>query len=209
MLARSTRLGPYEIINCVGAGGMGEVYRARDTRLDRIVALKVLAPELAEDPRFRARLEREAKVISRVTHPNICVLYDVGESVVEGENGEDGLPRQIRYIVMEYVDGETLTGRLARGPLPLAQVLRYGAEIASALDTAHRAGITHRDVKPGNVILTKSGAKLLDFGIARHGESSAPDADVAARTETIPITGEGTVLGTYQYMAPEQLAALG
>ena len=189
-LSPGTRLGPYEIISAIGAGGMGEVYKARDTRLDRSVAVKVLPVEFARDAQLRMRFEREARAISALTHPNICTLYDVGEN----------------YLVMELLDGENLADRLARGPLPLADALRCGIEISDALDKAHRHGIVHRDLKPGNVIISKSGAKLLDFGLARK-----PDAGVVvpnAPTAQQPLTAEGTIVGTFQYMAPEQLEGL-
>jgi len=182
-----TRLGPYEIVAPLGAGGMGEVYRARDTRLDRSVAIKVLPADLANRAELRARFEREAKTISSLNHPNICALYDVGED----------------YLVMELLEGETLADRIARGPLPIEQILRTGIEIADALDKAHRRGIVHRDLKPANIMLTKSGAKLLDFGLAKEsplGGGSANDATVARA-----LTSEGTIVGTFQYMAPEQL----
>src|SRR6202171_1706695 len=156
-----TRLGPYEILSAVGAGGMGEVYRAKDTRLDRIVALKILPDHLADRAELRERFEREAKTISSLNHPHICTLYDVGH--------QDG----IDYLVMEYLEGETLAARLVKGPLPLDQVLKYAIEIADALDKAHRKGITHRDLKPGNIMLTKSGAKLLDFGLAKLKQQDA------------------------------------
>ena len=149
------RLGPYEILSAVGAGGMGEVYRAKDTRLDRIVAIKILREHHASNPELRERFEREARTIASLNHPHICTLHDVGH--------QDG----IDYLVMEYVEGETLAARLEKGPLPLDQVLRYAIEIADALDKAHRKGVTHRDLKPGNIMLTKSGAKLLDFGLAK------------------------------------------
>ena len=167
-LSAGVRLGPYEITSPLGAGGMGEVYRARDTRLDRTVAIKVLPAHLATSPERRQRFEREAKAISALTHPHICVLHDVGQ--------HDG----IDYLVMEYLEGETLADRLRKGALPLEQVLRYGIEIAGALDVAHRHGIVHRDLKPGNVMLTKSGAKLLDFGLAK---LRAPDTPVSAASE--------------------------
>ncbi|MEO6258963.1 MAG: serine/threonine-protein kinase, partial [Thermoanaerobaculia bacterium] len=188
-----TRLGPYEIVSRIGAGGMGEVFRGRDTRLDRPVAIKVLPASLAGNEQFRARFEREAKTISQLNHPNICTLYDIGH-----ESGTS-------YLVMELLEGESLADRLVRGPLPLADVIRYGAQIAAALDRAHRAGITHRDLKPGNVVITKSGAKLLDFGLAK--SSATPVlVSVDGATEHKPLTQEGTILGTFQYMAPEQLA---
>src|SRR6185503_12696013 len=155
-LAAGDKLGPYEILAPIGAGGMGEVYRARDTRLDRTVAIKILPPHLAEDRQFRERFEREAKSISALNHPNICALYDIGRD------------RDTEFLVLEYLEGETLADRLARGPLPLSEVLRIAVEIAGALNVAHRQAIVHRDLKPGNVILTKSGAKLLDFGLAKH-----------------------------------------
>ena len=195
-----TRLGPYEIISPLGAGGMGEVYRARDTRLGRDVAVKVLPQHLSSNPEVRARFEREAKTVSSLNHPNICVLHDVGR---EGDTD---------YLVMELIEGETLADRLARGPLPPTDVLKLGAQIADALDRAHRAGVIHRDLKPGNVMLTKSGAKLMDFGLARGtGLSGAPGSGVSiaglTQSPTIaqPLTAEGTIIGTFQYMAPEQL----
>src|SRR5439155_26338956 len=155
MLSSGTRLGPYEIVAAIGAGGMGEVYRARDTRLERTVAVKVLPSHLSSSPEVRQRFEREAKTISQLSHPHICALYDVGN--------QDG----VEYLVMEYLEGETLADRLLKGPLPTEQTQRYGIEIADALDKAHRQGIVHRDLKPGNVMLTKSGVKLLDFGLAK------------------------------------------
>src|SRR5882762_5097692 len=155
-LAAGHRLGPYEIVGPLGAGGMGEVYRARDTRLERTVAIKVLPQHMSASPEARQRFEREAKTISQLSHPHICALYDVGR---EGET---------EYLVMEYLEGQTLSERLGQGGLPLDQTLRYGIEIAEALDKAHRQGIVHRDLKPGNIMLTKSGAKLLDFGLAKY-----------------------------------------
>jgi serine/threonine protein kinase len=188
------RLGPYEILSSIGAGGMGEVYRAKDTRLDRIVAIKVLPAHLSDRAELRERFEREAKAISSLNHPHICTLYDVGH--------QDG----IDYLVMEYVEGETLATRLAKGPLPLDQVLRYAIEIADALDKAHRKGVTHRDLKPGNIMLNKSGSKLLDFGLAKLREDAAPATPLSQLpTGKDPITAQGTILGTLQYMAPEQL----
>src|ERR1700757_2923899 len=154
-LISGTKLGPYEIVGPLGAGGMGEVYRAKDTRLDRTVAVKILPAHLSNDPVRKQRFEREAKTISNLNHPHICVLYDVGH-----QDGTD-------YLVMECVEGETLAKRLEKGPLPLEQVLKHGAEIADALDRAHRTGIVHRDLKPGNIMLTATGAKLLDFGLAK------------------------------------------
>jgi hypothetical protein len=192
-LSQGTRLGPYEIVAPIGAGGMGEVYRARDTRLERTVAVKVLPTHLVDDSDRRQRFEREAKTISGLSHPNICTLHDVGH--------EAG----VAYLVMEHLEGESLEERLKRGPLPLGQALRYGIEIAEALDAAHRHGVTHRDLKPGNVILTKSGAKLLDFGLAKHQTPDSTDGVSALATAEKPLTEAGTLLGTFQYMAPEQL----
>lgn len=196
-----SRLGPYEVIAPVGAGGMGEVYRARDTRLGRDVAVKVLPSHMSENAEARARFEREARVISGLNHPHICVLHDLGR---EGE---------IDYLVMELVEGESLAQRLGRGPLPTAEVLRIGAEIADALDRAHRAGVVHRDLKPGNVMLSKSGAKLMDFGLAREsraaGVLSRTSSGLAAMSQSptiaTPLTTEGSFVGTSRYMAPEQL----
>jgi serine/threonine protein kinase len=199
-LAAGTRLGPYEIQAPIGAGGMGEVYRARDTRLERTVAVKVLPAHLSSSAESRQRFEREAKTISQLSHPHICALYDVGN--------HDG----VEFLVMEYLEGETLSDRLAKGPLAFEQVLRFGLEIADALDKAHRQGIVHRDLKPGNVMITKSGVKLLDFGLAkaiapntaRSGISVTALPTQQARAE---LTAEGSILGTLQYMAPEQLEA--
>ena len=200
MLSAGMRLGPYEVLSAIGAGGMGEVYRARDTRLDRMVAIKTLTPRLAEDPLFRERFEREARSVSRLSHPHICTLHDVGT-----ESGQTRQP--IYFLVLEYLEGETLGARLRRGSLPVDDVLRIGSEIASALESAHRQGVVHRDLKPGNVMLTKGGAKLLDFGLAK---LAAPAGDVQSAvapqaTETAFITSEGAILGTLPYMAPEQL----
>lgn len=160
-LPLGTRLGPYEIVSPLGAGGMGEVYRARDTRLDREVAIKVLPSHLSNNTEFRQRFEREAKAISQLSHPHICALYDVGSH--EGTE----------YLVMELLEGQTLSDRLEKGPLPTEQVLKFGIEIADALDKAHRQGIVHRDLKPGNIMLTRSGVKLLDFGLAKLRPSTA------------------------------------
>jgi eukaryotic-like serine/threonine-protein kinase len=173
---------------------MGEVYRARDTRLDRIVAIKILPDHLASRAELRERFEREAKTIASLNHPHICTLYDVGQ-----QDGTD-------YLVMEYLEGETLAERLKKGPLPLAQVLRYAIEIADALDKAHRTGITHRDLKPSNIMLTKSGTKLLDFGLAKLRQDAAPGSPLSQLpTANEGITAQGTILGTLQYMAPEQV----
>ncbi len=188
-IVAGTRLGPYEIVAPLGAGGMGEVWRGRDTRLDRSVAIKILPAALAGDAQFKIRFEREARAISQLNHPHICTLYDVGDS----------------YLVMELLEGESLADRVTKGPMPLEQVLRYGTQIADALDKAHREGIVHRDLKPGNVMITKSGAKLLDFGLAK---SAVAPSGVFEATEHKPLTAEGTVIGTVQYMAPEQLEGL-
>src|SRR5262245_32381453 len=207
-----TRLGPYEIVSPLGAGGMGEVYRARDTRLNRSVAVKVLPPELASDPDRRSRFEREAHAIAALSHPHICTIFDVGR-----ENGTD-------YLVMELLEGETLADRLAgqsrrsssagdgrakaERPLPIPEVLRYATEIADALDKAHRAGIVHRDLKPANIMLTKSGAKLLDFGLAKLKGPAVPISMTAIEQATTtggPRTTSGTILGTVHYMSPEQV----
>src|SRR6266516_130973 len=210
-LAPGVRLGPYEILSPLGAGGMGEVYRAKDTRLDRLVAVKVLPSHLSASPESRQRFEREAKTISQLSHPHICALYDVGN--------QDG----VEFLVMEYLEGDTLSERLTRGPLPFDQVLRFGIEIADAPDKARRQGIVHRDLKPGNVMLTKSGVKLLDFGLAKTlersleaigreqaaaGQHPMAGANVTALPTVVGsanLTQEGTILGTFQYMAPEQL----
>jgi Tol biopolymer transport system component len=189
-----SRLGPYEIVSPLGAGGMGEVWRGRDTRLGRDVAIKILPEGFAQNEQFRARFEREAKTISSLNHPSICTLFDVGH-----EN-------DTHFLVMELIEGESLADRLAKGPLPADQVLRYGSQVADALDRAHKQGIIHRDLKPGNVMLTRTGAKLLDFGLARSSaESAAVQGMTNMPTHARPLTQEGTILGTFQYMAPEQL----
>jgi len=194
-LSAGTKLGPYEIVAPLGAGGMGEVYRARDTRLGRDVAIKVLPEHLADRPDLRERFDREARAIASLNHSHICTLHDIGRQDATG------------YLVMELVEGQTLAQRLLKGPLPIEQVLQYAIEIAGALDKAHRSGITHRDLKPGNIMLTKSGVKLLDFGLAK----LTRDAAVTTNTvTTLPsaeraITAEGSIIGTLQYMAPEQL----
>lgn len=194
-LTSGTKLGPYEILSKIGAGGMGEVYRARDTRLERTVAIKVLPSEFSRDAELRKRLEREARTLSSLAHPHICPLYDVGQ--------QDG----VYFLVMEYLEGETLAHRLLKGALPAGQVLQYGIEISDALERAHRHGIIHRDLKPGNVVLTKDGAKLLDFGLARVEAPAAPLSDTltSLETQSQKLTEKGVVLGTFQYMAPEQL----
>jgi Tol biopolymer transport system component len=196
MLTSGTKLGPYEIIGNLGAGGMGEVYRARDTRLDRTVAVKVLPSHLSSDPNLRQRFDREARTISGLSHPNICHLYDVGS--------QDGTS----FLVMEYLEGETLAERLRKGPLALDQVLKYGIEICDGLERAHKGGVIHRDLKPGNIMLTKSGTKLMDFGLAKPVlPASAPATGL---TQTLasaqsPLTTQGMLVGTFQYMSPEQV----
>ena len=196
-LTPGTTLGPYEIQTPLGAGGMGEVYTARDTRLDRTVAIKVLPEHVASDPDLKQRFEREAKTVAALSHPHICPVFDVGS--------QDG----IDFLVMEYLEGETLAQRLEKGALPLDQALQIAIQIADALDKAHRQGIVHRDLKPGNIMLTKSGAKLLDFGLAKLRKPGTVGAAgfSAAPTQREPLTGEGAILGTLQYMAPEQLEA--
>ena len=192
------RLGPYEIVSAIGAGGMGEVYKARDTRLDRIVAIKVLSAHLADRADLRERFEREAKTIASLTHPHICTLYDVGH-----QDGTD-------FLVMEYLEGETLAQRLSKGPLPLEEVVQYAVEIADALDKAHRKGVTHRDLKPGNIMLTSAGSKLLDFGLAKlRLEACQPGLLSDLSTKINTISDPGTILGTLPYMAPEQLEGRG
>jgi serine/threonine protein kinase len=193
-LAAGTRLGPYEIVAPLGAGGMGEVYRARDTRLDRSVAIKILPPAIADSAEHRARFEREARAIAALNHPHICTLHDVGEA-----NGAT-------FLVMEHVAGETLAQRLKKGPVPLDQTLRIGIDIADALQAAHRQGIVHRDLKPGNVMLTTGGAKLLDFGLARLTAPNERAAVAGLETTTEErLTGRGLIVGTLPYMAPEQV----
>ncbi|MFZ0803465.1 MAG: serine/threonine-protein kinase, partial [Terriglobales bacterium] len=207
-LTAGTKLGPYEIQSPLGAGGMGEVYRAHDSRLGRDVAIKVLPPQLQADPDLKARFEREARAISSLQHAHICTLFDVGH--------QDG----IDYLVMEYLEGETLAARLLKGPLPLDQVLTIAMETADALERAHRHGIIHRDLKPGNIMLTKSGAKLMDFGLAKGKAAGAmsgrtgagvltpstPTMNLAEMTAPqTPLTQKGLIVGTFQYMAPEVL----
>ena len=211
-LATGTRLGPYEILSPLGAGGMGEVYKARDTRLERTVAIKILNSSLVASPEIKARFDREAKLISQLQHPNICVLHDVGS-----EQGTD-------YLVMEFLEGESLADRLKKGPLSSPELLRIAIEIADALEKAHRAGVVHRDLKPGNVMLTRQGAKLLDFGLAKPfaagatasgGSASSASVFAAALTQTSPapspaspLSTAGAVIGTVQYMSPEQIQGL-
>ncbi|MGA7378737.1 MAG: protein kinase, partial [Candidatus Sulfotelmatobacter sp.] len=204
-LASGTKLGPYEILNPLGAGGMGEVYRAKDTRLDRTVAIKVLPSHLSSDPELKQRMEREAKAISALQHANICTLYDIGT--------QDGT----QFLVMEYLEGQTLAERLVKGALPVEQVLKIGTEIAQALEKAHQQGIIHRDLKPANIMLSKAGAKLMDFGLAKPKISiaaeavgpftpSTPTVNLASLTAAAsPLTQKGSIVGTFQYMAPELL----
>jgi eukaryotic-like serine/threonine-protein kinase len=190
-LSAGTRLGPYEILALIGSGGMGEVYRAQDARLNRTIAIKVLPAQAADRPEMRERFEREARAVSALNHPHICGLYDIGQQA------------GIDYFVMEYLEGETLAARLQKGPLPLDQLLRYAIQIADALTQAHRRGVLHRDLKPANIMLTKAGAKLLDFGLAKlRGPNQQAEA---LATMSLELTQKGTILGTLQYMAPEQL----
>ena len=194
-LASGTRLGPYEILELAGAGGMGEVYKARDTRLHRIVALKLASDRLGDDPQLRARFQREARAVAALNHPHICAIHDVATA-----DGHD-------FIVMEFLDGETLEQRLRRGPLPLPELFQVAIAVADAMVAAHREGIIHRDLKPSNVMLTRSGPKLLDFGIAKKRDllrNGSTSAEIDA-TGTSAATLEGTLIGTAPYMAPEQL----
>jgi serine/threonine protein kinase len=195
-LPSGTMLGPYEIQSPLGAGGMGEVYRACDTRLDRTVAVKILPAHLSSNAEAKQRFDREARAISSLSHPNVCHLYNVG--------AQDGTS----YLVMEYLEGETLGDRLAKGPLPMDQLLRWGIEICEGLEKAHKSGVIHRDLKPGNIMLTKSGAKLMDFGLAKPALGASPPS--SGLTQTLvsaqkPLTMEGMVVGTFQYMSPEQV----
>ena len=192
-LTPGTRLGPYEIQSPLGAGGMGEVYKARDTRLQRTVAIKILPAHISSQPDAKARFEREAQALASLSHPHICPVFDVGS--------QDG----IDFLVMECLDGQTLAARLERGGLPLDQALKIAGEVADALDKAHRRGITHRDVKPANVMLTAAGAKLLDFGLAKLKAEAGGPSTVSSLPTNVGVTAEGTILGTLQYMAPEQL----
>src|SRR5688572_24991016 len=193
MIASGTRLGPYAIAASIGAGGMGEVYKATDTRLHRTVAVKVLPEHVASDSDLKQRFEREAKTLAALSHPHICPVFDVGS--------QDG----IDFLVMEYLEGDTLEQRLKKGALPLDQALQTGIQIAEALAVAHRAGIVHRDLKPGNIVLTKSGAKLLDFGLAKTGAPAMTGSLSMLPTTPPGQTHPGAILGTFQYMAPEQL----
>ena len=196
MLKAGTKLGPYEIISPLGSGGMGEVYRARDTRLDRSVAVKILPHHLSADSSAKLRFEREAKTVSALNHPNICSLFDVGS--------QDGT----EYLVMECIEGESLAQRIAKGALPTEQVLKIGTEIADALDKAHRSGVVHRDLKPGNIMLTKTGAKLLDFGLAKPTTAPVSAVTLTNVAAHSPVTEQGTIVGTFQYMSPEQVEGL-
>ena len=196
-LTSGTKLGPYEIQSPLGAGGMGEVYRAKDTRLDRTVAVKILPSHLSDNPEAKQRFDREARAISSLNHPNICTMHDVGH--------QDG----IDFLVMEFLEGETLADRLLKGPLATEQVLKYGIEICEGLERAHKSGVVHRDLKPGNVMLTKTGAKLMDFGLAKATPAGAAPASsltmtVANTSADQPLTAQGTLVGTFQYMSPEQ-----
>src|SRR5436190_9194346 len=195
--APGTRIGAYEILSPLGAGGMGEVYKARDTRLDRIVAIKVLPEALAADSQFRERFDREARAISQLTHPGICTLHDVGE--------HDGTA----FLVMELLDGETLAERLKKGALPLDEALKVAIQIADALCAAHRHGIVHRDLKPGNVMLTKAGAKLLDFGLAKASAAVIAGSGLSMLpTSPLNLPAQGAMLGILLYMAREQVEGL-
>src|ERR1700722_19344690 len=204
-LTSGTKLGPYEVQSPLGAGGMGEVYRALDTRLDRTVAIKVLASLLSSSPELKQRMEREARSISSLNHPHICQLYDIGS-----QNGAD-------YLVMEFLEGETPAERLKKGALPLAEIYKIGIAVAEALAVARRKGIVHRDLKPGNIMLTQSGAKLMDFGLAKpigiantgSGSGAAPSftavATLSGPSPLSPLTTAGSIIGTIQYMSPEQI----
>ena len=196
-LTIGSKLGAYEVTGPLGAGGQGEVYKAMDTRLNRAVAIKILPQQFSESPDLKQRFEREAQTIASLNHPHICTLYDVGH--------QDG----IDFLIMEYLEGETLADRLRRGPLPLGEALARALEIADALDKAHHQGVVHRDLKPGNIMLTRAGAKLLDFGLAKlrapDAAASAPVTVSAMPTDARSLTMAGTVLGTLQYMSPEQL----
>src|SRR3984893_7715135 len=190
-LSSGTKLGPYEILAPLGAGGMGEVYRALDTRLDRTVAIKVLPTHLSSDTALKQRLEREAKAVSKLSHPHICTLHDIGH--------QDG----IDFLVMEYLEGETLEQRLLKGPLPPEHTLRYAAQVADGLAKAHKLGITHRDLKPANIMLTKSGVKLMDFGLAKEaGPAPLAEGLTEMTLEQAKLTSAGMIVGTFEYLAP-------
>src|SRR6266852_308187 len=187
-LEPGARLGPYQVLDTLGAGGMGQVYRARDSRLNRTVAIKVVHAKMADRADFRQRLQREGRAVSALNHPHIGSLYDIGE--------QDG----VDYLVMEYIEGKTLAERLRKGPLPMDQTMRFGAQLADALAAAHSQGIVHRDLKPGNVMVTKSGVKVLDFGLAKFTRRSAATTD-----STATLTANHAIAGTLAYMAPEQI----
>src|SRR5215471_15659780 len=192
-LTSGSKLGPYEIQSPLGAGGMGEVYLARDTRLERTVAVKILPTHFSSSPEARQRFEREAKTITKLNHPHICILHDIGSDA------------GVNYLVMERVEGETLGSRLRKGPMQLQQALQYGSEIADALDKAHRCGVVHRDLKPDNIMLTATGSKLLDFGLAKPAAALVTAATVTASEPNSRVTEQGTIVGTFQYMSPEQI----
>ena len=203
-VAKGSRLGPYEIAAAIGAGGMGEVYRAKDTRLERYVAVKIIHSNLPCTPEFKSRFEREALILSSLSHPHICSLYDVGK---EGN---------LEFLVMELLDGETLSNRLRKGSLPVSAVVRLGIEIAEALAAAQRLGIIHRDLKPANIMLTASGANLMDFGLAKPSivdktgaREIAEMATATMQNPSTPLSGANTLIGTIQYMAPEQIEGKG
>src|SRR5262245_56259707 len=201
-LQPGTKLGPYKILEQAGAGGMGEVYKAADTRLNRTVAIKVLPPQFSENPEMKQRFEREAQTIAGLNHPHICTLHDVGRERVRSERGGEVA---VDFLVMEYLEGETIAERLLKGPLPLDEALKVAIAIADALEKAHGQGVTHRDLKPGNIMLTQSGAKLLDFGLAKLAQQPQSASAAFAPTVKTDATAPGTILGTMQYMAPEQL----
>src|SRR5262245_9864128 len=198
-----TKLGPYEILAPLGAGGMGEVYKATDTRLNRTVAIKVLPPHFSDNPEMKQRFDREAQTIAALNHPHICAIYDVGTADGHREAGESRAA--VSFLVMEYLEGETVAARLERGALPLDEALKVAIEIGDALEKAHGQGVTHRDLKPGNVMLTEAGAKLLDFGLAKARQTAQASSSGAPLTAIGSSTAPGTILGTLQYMAPEQL----
>jgi serine/threonine protein kinase len=234
-LNAGTRLGPYEVLALIGAGGMGEVYKASDTRLNRTVAIKVLPPHWVDDPEMKQRFESEARTIASLTHPHICTLHDIGRGTPSSPSTDSGqapsansgeVPstnegqapstisgQAIDYLVMEYLEGKTLAQRLERGPLPLEEALKVAIAIADALDKAHREGVVHRDLKPANVMLTPSGPKLLDFGLAKLKAPEKPGSTPAgspapagpARPTRPSATAPGMIIGTLQYMAPEQI----
>src|SRR5690349_3878834 len=191
MLPSGTRLGPYEVLGLIGEGGMGQVYRAADTRLDRAVAIKVMPAALASDHVRRERFEREARSISKLEHPNICPLYDVGELPTDAGGPSTALGTGGMFLVMQFLEGETLAQRLTRGPLSIKETLDVGIQIAEALAAAHRAGIVHRDLKPGNVMLTRAGARLLDFGLART-VSTSTESDQTKGDDRTALTTQGT-----------------